>query len=178
MPDKPQDFSTKAGQIMLYAAWIVFLLFLTYLFSNYLEKKNNPNITLNVQTSTDGVAEVILQRNRYGHYVANGTINDQVVTFLLDTGATVVSIPESIAQDLNLQAGAPISVNTANGSITVYSTRVKEISIGPIQFHNIRAHINPYMDGKDILLGMNFMKHLEMIQKQDQLTLRLSPEAH
>jgi len=43
------------------------------------------------------VREVVLKRNRYGHYVANGSINGSQVEFLLDTGATAVAVPAATA---------------------------------------------------------------------------------
>ena len=139
MPDKPKDFTARTAKFMVFATWILLLGILTYFFNNYLEKQNNPNTTLNIQTGTDGIAEVVLQRNRYGHYVANGAINGQNVTFMLDTGATIVSIPQTIARNLGLRKGAPMTASTANGSITVYATLLNSISLGPIEIG--RAHV-------------------------------------
>ena len=64
--------------------------------------------TLNCALQSNGKAQVTLQQNRQGHYVTNGAINGTQVTFLLDTGATQVSIPGHIAETLSLQAGANI----------------------------------------------------------------------
>lgn len=118
------------------------------------------------------MAEVILQRNRMGHYVANGEINNQPVRFLLDTGATSISLPAEVAQRLGLKGTRKHQVETANGTITVSATRLHQVSLGGITLHNVRAHINPHMDGEDVLLGMTFLKHLEMIQRGNTLTLR------
>ena len=118
------------------------------------------------------MTEVRLIQNRYGHYIVNGKINHLPVTFLIDTGATLISIPSHIAQKLQLKQGYRIQSRTANGNITVYSTRLDSVSIGAIELNNIRASINPYMSGDEILLGMNFMKHLEMTQKGKELILR------
>ncbi len=156
---------------MIYIAWLLFLALLTFGFNNYLEQQNNPNQV--VTTNFDEyVSEVRLKQNRQGHYVANGQINHSPVTFMLDTGATLISIPEAIADRLKLKKGFPVQSRTANGNITVYSTRLDSVSIGAIELHNIRATINPYMQGKEILLGMSFMKHLEMVQKEKQLILK------
>lgn len=163
--------SSKIGQGMIYLAWFLFLALLTFGFNNYLDHQNNPN--QEISDSWDkGVAEVKLKQNRYGHYLANGQINHQPVTFLLDTGATLISIPESIAQQLQLKKGLPAKSRTANGTITVYDTRLNSVSIGTIELNNIRASINPYMKGDEILLGMSFMKHLEMTQKGKELILK------
>ncbi len=156
---------------MIYIAWLLLLALLTYSFNNYLDQQNNPNQNISADWNSN-VAEVRLKQNRYGHYVVNGQINNMPVTFLLDTGATLISIPEKIANKLELKKGFPTQSRTANGTITVYSTRLDQVSIGAIKLTNIRASINPHMAGDEILLGMNFMKHLEMTQKGKELVLR------
>ncbi len=168
---KTTDTPSKIGQGMIYIAWLLLLALLTYSFNNYLDQQNNPNQNISADWNSN-VAEVRLKQNRYGHYVVNGQINNMPVTFLLDTGATLISIPEKIANKLELKKGFPTQSRTANGTITVYSTRLDQVSIGAIKLTNIRASINPHMAGDEILLGMNFMKHLEMTQKGKELVLR------
>ncbi|MDQ7091624.1 MAG: TIGR02281 family clan AA aspartic protease [Methylococcales bacterium] len=164
--------SQKIGQGMIYLAWFLLLALLTLAANTLLEKQNNPNQNLASDALNNRMAEVILEQNRQGHYVATGRINTNKVTFLLDTGATQISIPEKIADQLHLKKGYPLQVMTANGSITVYSTDLKQVSLGSITLNNLKAHINPYMNGDEILLGMNFMRHLEIIQRNQQLSLR------
>jgi len=168
---KKDDSSSKIGQGMISIAWLLLLAILTYGFNNYLEQQNNPNQNISAE-QYNNIAEVKLKQNRYGHYVATGQINNIPVTFLLDTGATVISIPEHIASKLQLEKGYPSQSRTANGTITVYGTRLDSVGIGSIELNNIRASINPHMSGDEILLGMSFMRHLEMIQKGNELILR------
>lgn len=168
MSKSPQQL----GKGMIYVAWL-FVLFLLYVFfNNTLERQNNPNQNITSTNHQNGVHEVVLERNRYGHYVTNGRINDQEVTFLLDTGATRVSIPESVANQLNLQRGVPLQASTANGVITTYSVTLDKVAIGSVELSSVRASINPNMLDDEILLGMSFLKHLEMVQRGDTLTLR------
>lgn len=167
--------SQKIGQAMIYVAWILFLGLLTMGFNKLLENQNNPNQDVEVSYNDDRIAEVRLVQNRQGHYVANGKINGRTVTFLLDTGATQISIPENVANRLQLKKGYPSQAVTANGTIKVYSTELKSVSLGAITLHNLRGHINPHMEGDEILLGMSFMKHLEIIQRDRQLLLRHLP---
>jgi aspartyl protease family protein len=144
---------------------------LFFLFSDVIEKDYNPN--QEVSTAINGQQrEVILKRNRYGHYVTRGQINNQDVTFLLDTGASDISIPDKIAKKLNLPYGQQRRYQTANGVITGYLTRLNQVSIGNIQLRNIRASINPRMNHDEILLGMTFLKNIEFTQRGDTLILR------
>ena len=167
--------SDKIGKTMIYIAWIMLLGAMTWGFDKLLDKQNNPNQEVAMRYDDERIAEVILQQNRRGHYVANGKINGETVTFLLDTGATQISIPQSVAERLQLKEGYPSEVTTANGTITVFSTTLNSVSLGAIKLNNMRGHVNPHMEGEEILLGMNFMRHLEIIQRKGQLTLRNLP---
>lgn len=155
---------------MILFAWILLLVLLSVLFGDYLENQNNPNRQV---VSTEGETErsIELLRNRQGHYVTSGRINDKSVTFLLDTGATDVSIPAPVARYLDLKEGFATQVQTANGVITVYATRLHKVEIGNIVLHDVRAHINPHMREREVLLGMSFLKQLEFSQQGDKLTI-------
>lgn len=172
-PDsKPEHTGQKRiGKGMIISAWVGLLLILTLFFSSYLERVNNPNT--NPETSTSGsVKEVVLRQNRSGHYVASGRINGKTVTFLLDTGATYVAVSDELATDLGLRKGAYITSQTANGSVTARQTMLSEVSLGEIRLHNIRATILPGLPDDEVLLGMSFLKQLELAQRGKRLLLR------
>ena len=54
------------------------------------------------------------------------------MTFLVDTGATLVSIPEAMADRLGLVREAPIGLQTAAGPVQGYLTRLEEVRLGDI----------------------------------------------
>lgn len=162
----------KVGAGMTLLAWISILAVLTLLINNWLDDRNNPNREVIGRTLEDGAREIRLQQNRYGHYVAEGSINGMAVRYLLDTGATEVAIPAHMAEMLGLSLGLPRQMKTANGIITTYSTRLRTIQLGPVELTNVRAQINPNMYDDEILLGMTFLRHLELIQRDGRLTLR------
>ena len=90
---------------MLVTGWVIGLALLSFLFSGVLERQHTPNQHLNMTVAANGVKEVVLQRNRDGHYLATGQINGQNVEFLLDTGASDVSVPQPLAMRLGLKRG-------------------------------------------------------------------------
>ena len=164
------DGNQKIAKTMTYIAWISGLIVMTFFFNTYLDKKDNPN-SRPESYQKNGNAVVELQQNRAGHYVTNGYINGYQVKFLLDTGATQVSIPANIAQQIGLDAGYSQSVNTANGVIEVFSTRLDSLAIGELTLYDLSANINPYMQGDTILLGMNALKQVKLVQQGKTLTL-------
>ncbi len=166
------DSTNKIGKIFIWLAWIVALAILMFAFQGVLDEQYNPNSQPQVSLSDSGQAQVILKQNRQGHYITQGTINESSVTFLLDTGATQVSIPAHIAEQLQLDSYGSYQVQTANGTVTVYQTKIEQLSIGNIFLYNVAAHINPAMKSDAILLGMSALKKVEFSQKGNQLTLR------
>lgn len=161
----------RLGHKFIIAMWIAVMVMLFFMFGDLLENAYNPN----QQVTTEITGEqrtVVLKRNRYGHYVTKGEINNQAVTFLLDTGASDISIPEKIARKLKLKYGQERRYQTANGTIIGYLTQLNQVSIGHIELRNIRASINPNMDHDEILLGMSFLKNIEFTQRGDTLILR------
>lgn len=161
----------KTGGWMIFIAFVLLVLFLTYMFNDVLEAQLNPNQQLNTVISGN-YKEVALTRNKYGHYVASGEINGETVTFLVDTGATDIALSETLAQKLNLERGRAVRVGTANGYAKAYRTRLQRVSLGDIKLENVSATILSNASDDQVLLGMAFLKHLELIQKGDQLTIR------
>lgn len=104
--------------------------------------------------------------------MATGKINDHSVVFLVDTGATEVVIPADLAEKIGLRPGRQSYAQTANGVVAVYSTRVDKLELGTLEFREVAASINPGMSGNEVLLGMSALRHVEMIQKDNKLTLR------
>ena len=162
---------------MLIASFALGLLGLTFFFDGWLEEQQNPNRNPFSSETSSGIHQVVLQRNRQGHYLTSGQINGVPVTFLLDTGATDVAIPAMIAGKAGLNRGFATRAATANGVITVYSTRIDELIFGNITLHNVNASITPSMGGDTILLGMSALKQLEFSQRGSTLTLRQIPES-
>jgi aspartyl protease family protein len=161
----------KLGMMFTAAAWILGFLLLVLVFSRILEQQNNPNQSLSTLATGD-IQEVVLIRNRNGHYVFDGEINRRKVTFLVDTGATTTAIPGSMQQTLGLKVGPATSVSTANGLTTAYLTRLDQLAIGEIELFDVKASIIPGMRVNEILLGMNVLKHFELIQSGKQLIIR------
>lgn len=162
----------KLGQRFIFAMWLAGLVLIFFLFSNILKHDKNPNQIVNLDETSEGTKVVTLKRNRYGHYVTKGFINNVEVIFFIDTGATDISIPEAIAKKIKLTRGPEQVYNTANGRIVNYLTNLKTVGIGNIVLNNIRASINPNMESDEILLGMSFLKKIEFTQRGDTLILR------
>lgn len=172
LPTK-DDGPSRLGKAMLFAAWIVGIVLLATLFQNYLSQKRNPNQDLALQVGPGGAPQVVLQQNRTGHYVATGSINGEDVVFMLDTGATTVSLPLDLARQLGLRLQPGGMSKTANGLVRTWTTRLDRVSLGGLTARNLRATVLPNFPGEQVLLGMDFLRRFELIQRGGELTIRL-----
>jgi aspartyl protease family protein len=163
------------GKGMIIAAWVLLLLLLTLFFGQVLEQRENPNALPGGTVNSQGEREVVLQRNAQGHYVVSGMINGYPVVFLLDTGATDVAVSEALANKLGLEKRGGAFSHTANGVVAVWQTVLDRVTLGVIEMHNVRATILPELKpANQVLLGMSFLKKLELIQRDGVLILRQS----
>jgi aspartyl protease family protein len=162
----------RMGTAMQALAWLVLLGLGVAYFSDFLDKQYNPNQSIQTNIAEGGVREVVLQRNKFGHYVTAGAINGKPVTFMLDTGATGVAIPQDLTAYLGLQPGAAFRTQTANGIGVGYAVTLARVSVGAIELHDVPASIAPGLQTEEILLGMSFLKHIEFTQRGDTLILR------
>lgn len=161
----------RGGAATLTLVWLVIIGALYGIFFVWLAREENPNPRhLLLQQEQQG--EVVLKRNRAGHYVADGEINGERVVFLLDTGATQVALPIQLARRLNLRLGPTVTVQTAAGPAPGYQTRLDSVRLASIEMRNVTALVSDGLDPDMVLLGMNFLKRLEMVQRGDQLILR------
>lgn len=159
----------RTGFGMMLVAALGLLALLTWFFSGQLDQRANPNRQVHSEV-LNGMIAVSLQADRQGHFIASGSINGREVTFLVDTGATLVSVPEGMATRLGLERQAPIRLETAAGPVQGWLTELDEVRLGDIVQRNVRAAINPGRH-ETVLLGMSFLRDLEMTQRDGQLHL-------
>lgn len=167
-PFNKEEFMTRFFQVSF---WLILFAGLAYYFHDTLDEMQNPN--RDMRFTQEGPPEVVLKRNRSGHYIAPGLINDYPVVFLVDTGATSISIPETVAKEIGLKRGSAAKVTTASGVVEVYRTDLQSVSLGGIEMSGVGAHINPHMPSDIVLLGMSFMQDLVLLQQDGELTLRI-----
>ncbi len=116
---------------------------------------------------------VVLTADLAGHFAANGQVNGEPVRFVVDTGATLISLPEAEAQRLSLdyRKGQKAMMGTANGSVPGYLVKLDTVSVGSVTVHGVDAVI---LEGKGLgapLLGMSFLNRMNMKREGDLMTL-------
>lgn len=174
-PSDPQQAPTRAGQVMIAIGFVIGIALLTRVFDGLQHDQINPNQSPRSAVTALGAVEVYLERNRQGHYIMSGLVNHVPTEFILDTGATDVVIPETLARQAGLEYGIPSQAMTANGYVEIYNTIIPELRLDQITLLDVRASINPSMPDDMALLGMSALRQVEILQHGSQLTLRHYP---
>ena len=118
----------------------------------------------------EGSGIVTIARSYDQHFYVEGSINGHPVTFLVDTGATYVTVSEDIARKIGLPHGAAADFNTAGGRVAGRIVSGADVQVGGIRVSGIRIAVNPTL--RHALLGQNFLNKLDLTQDAERMMLR------
>lgn len=109
-----------------------------------------------------------------GMYFVRGTINDASTSFLVDTGATHVTLSGSKARALSIdfKKGVRGMANTASAVVPVWQVTLNSVSIGGIKLNNVSATVIDGDKPSEVLLGNSFLRHTDMQQANSVLIIR------
>lgn len=133
-------------------------------------------VSLGAAPVEGGGSRIVLPVGPGGHFYSQGAINGKAVVFLVDTGATTVSISQSEADAIGLKYrdGQRGMVNTANGSVPAYRMTLNSVRIGDVQVFNVEATVLP-ASMSQVLLGNSFLSRFQMKRDNDTMTLDKKP---
>jgi aspartyl protease family protein len=108
-----------------------------------------------------------------GMYFARGAINGHSTNFLVDTGATNVTLSGDKATSLGIdyRKGIRGMASTAAAVVPVWNINLDSISVGGIKIHNVTATVISGSQPRQVLLGNSFLKHMDLKQAGSILTI-------
>ena len=115
------------------------------------------------------ISEFIIKQNPNGYYFIDGAINGKALSFVIDTGASFVSMPSSVARNARISCKGKVDMQTANGSTDGCITSIQKLTFGPFEIKNVMAVIAPNL--KQPLLGMNVLQQLKIAQEKGEMRL-------
>jgi aspartyl protease family protein len=129
-------------------------------------------VNLGGKQSEGAGKQIVLSADSGGHFYASGTINGKNVRFVVDTGATTVSMSQDEADRIGLdyKSGQRGMSRTANGIVPIYRASLASVRIGDVQVYNVDASVLPG-SMSHILLGNSFLTRFQMKRENDVLTL-------
>ena len=126
----------------------------------------------NGRSTFNASSSVTLVADARGHFMTTGTINGATVQFLVDTGATMISMGLGDARriGINYLEGERGASRTANGVARVYRVKLDTVKLGDITLNNVDALVHE-TEMPFVLLGMSFLNRVEMNRTGTDLTL-------
>lgn len=115
---------------------------------------------------------IVLHAGSNGHFRTQGQINGRTVNFIVDTGASVVSMSVTDAEAIGLryQAGQTVQVSTANGVTVGWRVKLSTVRLGSLDVYDVEALVTP-APMPYVLLGNSYLTRFQMTRTNDQLVL-------
>ena len=110
----------------------------------------------------------------YGMYFVDGAINGKRTRFVVDTGATYVTLSGRKAKQLKIDytRGVAGSLQTAAAVVPSWNIQLETVSVGGIRLSNVEATVIEGDQPVDVLLGNSFLEHTVLRKAGGAMELR------
>ena len=124
------------------------------------------------EPETGDKRRIVLHAGTNGHFRPQGQINGKTVTFMVDTGASVVSLSVAEAEAIGIKYtnGDRVLLNTANGQTIGWKIQLSSVRLGSVDIYNVDALVTP-APMPYVLLGNSYLTRFQMTRTNDQLVL-------
>ena len=122
------------------------------------------DVPLNANSAQEKFS-ISIPMNHMGMFQISGSINGVPVNFLVDTGASSVAMSEKTAKKIGLQYklyGDRAISSTAAGDTRSWLMPLKKVSVAGLELTNVHGAVVEKMDFDEVLLGMSFLRQLNM----------------
>ncbi|MDI9331922.1 MAG: TIGR02281 family clan AA aspartic protease [Alphaproteobacteria bacterium] len=152
-------------------AWLILggLIYLGWLWYESIERAS-------LQPYAGQGGELVLPRHADGHFYVSGEVNHASVVFMIDTGATAVSISEEQARQARLPAGREIQIRTANGETRGELVHGVPVRAGHLVWNDttvVRGLVG--LPSQQALLGQSFLRQFDIELREREMVLRPRP---
>ena len=160
--------TARLGALAIAAVWLA-VAGVLYLVFDQIEQKRQASLKPYALSSGD----LVIPRQRDGHFHVEGEVNRQPVRFLVDTGASHVSVSQALATQAGLPAGQNITLHTANGQRPGQLVRSVPVRAGHLVMNDTSVSVGlTGMSPEQALLGQAFLKHFDVEIRRDEMVLR------
>jgi aspartyl protease family protein len=117
-------------------------------------------------------SRIVLTAGSGGHFMTQGQINGKMAQFLVDTGASAVSMSLADAERMGIdyKSGRPVQLTTANGVIIGWQTTLASVRVGDVEVFNVPAVVAA-REMPFILLGNSFLTRFQMNRTNEEMVL-------
>ncbi len=118
--------------------------------------------------------QVRIQPDAQGGYVVQGVVNGVTTPFIIDTGATLITLSaeQARAMGLPVATGAEVPVVTASGQVLGRRVLLERVQVGALDERRVEAIVLPGDRPTVALLGMSFLSRMELRSEGPVLVLQ------
>lgn len=123
---------------------------------------------------TGGRTRVTLAPDERGHFFVDGQVNGAHVRFLVDTGATLISMSgdEAVRMGIDYRSGQRTFSLVADGRrVPSFLVKLDSVRVGEITLYGVEATVKEGPGMGAALLGMSFLNRTEMVREGANLVL-------
>jgi aspartyl protease family protein len=106
-------------------------------------------------------------RDGRGHFEVEARIEGRKLSFMVDTGASVIALTASDAARLGIhpaQREFVTEVKTANGTVRAAPATLDKVEVGDLVVRDVAALVMPDEALSDNLLGLSFLSRLRRFE--------------
>jgi aspartyl protease family protein len=110
---------------------------------------------------------VSLGRDHRGHFQAHGRVDGRQVSFMVDTGASIIALTERDADRLGVRPSRSAftsAVQTANGVVRAAPVTLNSVDIGGLVVRDVRAVVVSGGGLTENLLGLSYLTRLKRFE--------------
>jgi aspartyl protease family protein len=117
-------------------------------------------------------SRIVLMAGSDGHFMTSGQINGKSTQFLVDTGASVISMSAADADRMgvNYKSGRVVELSTANGMTVGWQVNLGSVRVGDVEVFNVPAVVAS-RDMPFVLLGNSFLTRFQMNRTNEEMVL-------
>jgi aspartyl protease family protein len=126
------------------------------------------------EPASSGYRSLTLKRDDRGHFQTDAILDGRRMSFMVDTGASVIALKASDAARLGVRPHArdfTARVSTANGTVMAAPTEITRVDVGGLVVYNVAALVLPDEVLNQNLLGMSFLSRVRFEHRNGRLIL-------
>lgn len=160
--------TARTGALAITAVWLAVATVL-YMGFQWLEARERQHL----QPYEGERGELIIPRHPDGHFYVAGEVNRVPVLFLVDTGASAVSVSNTQGRQAQLPRGRAVTLNTANGQRPGEMVHGIPVRVGHLAWNDTTVVTGlDVSDDRKALLGQSFLRQFDVELRQHQMVLR------
>jgi clan AA aspartic protease (TIGR02281 family) len=134
----------------------------------FLDRTTKSEPAPHVPETIPAVNTLVYPANEQGHVILDAAVDGASVRFLVDTGASLVTLTPADARAAGITPSELVfnrRVSTANGSTRMAPVTLREVRIGQLSIYDVPASVLEHLNIS--LLGMSFLSRLQSYEMRD-----------